>query len=306
MTNKELGHRPVLIEEVIEQLGPKDNETYIDATFGNGGYTERILQSCECKVIAIDRDPTVKKQAERFKKKFGSRFSFVHSKFSQIDKIFKETKEKEINGFVFDIGVSSMQLDDANRGFSFMQDGPLDMRMSQDGQTASDLINKKDKDELADIIYHYGDERNSRKIARNIEKNRTQKKIESTIELAEIIKKSFPSKYYKKHPATKTFQAIRIFINNEIQELHAGLNQAFNLLRANGKICVVTFHSIEDRLVKNFTNKVCLRNKKTKLIKPSSKEILSNPRSRSAKLRVIKREQSNFNYIPISELGFEL
>ena len=199
-----------------------------------------------------------------------------------------------------------MQLDDANRGFSFMQDGPLDMRMSQDGQTASDLINKKDKDELADIIYHYGDERNSRKIARNIEKNRTQKKIESTIELAEIIKKSFPSKYYKKHPATKTFQAIRIFINNEIQELHAGLNQAFNLLRVNGKICVVTFHSIEDKLVKNFTNKVCLRNKKTKLIKPSSKEILSNPRSRSAKLRVIKREQFNFNYIPISELGFEL
>ena len=239
-------------------------------------------------------------------KKYGSRFSFVHSKFSQIDKIFKETKEKEINGFVFDIGVSSMQLDDANRGFSFMQDGPLDMRMSQDGQTASDLINKKDKDELADIIYHYGDERNSRKIARNIEKHRTQKKIESTIELAEIIKKSFPSKYYKKHPATKTFQAIRIFINNEIQELHAGLNQAFNLLRANGKICVVTFHSIEDRLVKNFTNKVCLRNKKTKLIKPSSKEILSNPRSRSAKLRVIKRERLNFNYIPISELGFEL
>ena len=192
MTNKELGHRPVLIEEVIEQLGPKDNETYIDATFGYGGYTERILQSCECKVIAIDRDPTVKKQAERFKKKYGSRFSFVHSKFSQIDKISKETKEKEINGFVFDIGVSSMQLDDANRGFSFMQDGPLDMRMSQDGQTASDLINKKDKDELADIIYHYGDERNSRKIARNIEKHRTQKKIEITIELAEIIKKSFP------------------------------------------------------------------------------------------------------------------
>ena len=306
MTNKELGHRPVLIEEVIEQLGPKDNETYIDATFGYGGYTERILQSCECKVIAIDRDPTVKKQAERFKKKFGSRFSFVHSKFSQIDKIFKETKEKEINGFVFDIGVSSMQLDDANRGFSFMQDGPLDMRMSQDGQTASDLINKKDKDELADIIYHYGDERNSRKIARNIEKHRTQKKIESTIELAEIIKKSFLSKYYKKHPATKTFQAIRIFINNEIQELHAGLNQAFNLLRANGKICVVTFHSIEDRLVKNFTNKVSLKNKKTKLIKPSFKEVLSNSRSRSAKLRVIKRDRLNFNYIPISELGFEL
>ena len=139
MTNKELGHRPVLIEEVIEQLGPKDHETYIDATFGYGGYTERILQSCECKVIAIDRDPAVKKQAERFKKKFGSRFSFVHSKFSQIDKIFKETKEKEINGFVFDIGVSSMQLDDANRGFSFMQDGPLDMRMGLDGQTASDL-----------------------------------------------------------------------------------------------------------------------------------------------------------------------
>ena len=116
-------------------------------------------------------------------KKFGSRFSFVHSKFSQIDKIFKETKEKEINGFVFDIGVSSMQLDDANRGFSFMQDGPLDMRMSQDGQTASDLINKKDKDELADIIYHYGDERNSRKIARNIEKNRTQKKLRVRLSL---------------------------------------------------------------------------------------------------------------------------
>ena len=195
-----------------------------------------------------------------------------------------------------------MQLDDANRGFSFMQDGPLDMRMSQDGQTASDLINKKDKDELADIIYHYGDERNSRKIARNIEKHRTQKKIESTIELAEIIKKSFPSKYYKKHPATKTFQAIRIFINNEIQELHAGLNQAFNLLRANGKICVVTFHSIEDRLVKRFFKNGCFKDEPIKddfgnqkkifetkkFITPTQSELKDNSRSRSAKLRVGK------------------
>jgi len=305
VTHKELGHRPVLIEEVIEQLGPKKNETYIDATFGHGGYTERILQSCECRVIAIDRDPSVKKQAAKFKKRYGSRFSFVHSKFSQIDQIMEKTKEKKINGFVFDIGVSSMQLDDADRGFSFMKEGPLDMRMSQVGQTASELINNKDKNELADIFYHYGDERNSRKIARNIELHRSQKKIDSTIELADIIKKSFPSKYFRKHPATKTFQALRIFINNEIQELHTGLNHAFNFLEKNGKICVVSFHSIEDKLVKNFLNKVSANKKPTKIIKPSPSEILNNPRSRSAKLRVIKREQSDFKYISISDLGFE-
>ena len=305
MTNKELGHRPVLIEEVIEQLGPKKNEIYFDATFGYGGYTERLLESCECKVIAIDRDPSVRKHAERFKEKYGNRFSFVYSKFSEIDQVLEKTEEKKINGFVFDIGVSSMQLDDSKRGFSFMQDGPLDMRMSQSGETASDIINKKNKEDLADIFFYYGDERNSRKIALNIVKFRAQKKIETTLELAEIVKKSFPKKYFKKHPATKTFQALRIFVNNEIHELHQGLNHAYKYLTKNGKLCVITFHSIEDRLVKNFFKLINNNTQSKKVIKASSKEIKDNFRSRSAKLRKVQRSDHKFNYLTLSDLGFE-
>ena len=139
MKKKELAHKPVLIKEIIKLTGPKDNETYFDATFGNGGYSKEFLEVSNCNIIAIDRDPYAKQIAREFKKKYGKRFDFFHSKFSKINEVMEKTEEKEIDGFVFDIGVSSMQLDDANRGFSFMQDGPLDMRMSQDGQTASDL-----------------------------------------------------------------------------------------------------------------------------------------------------------------------
>jgi len=305
MTKKELAHKPVLIKEIIKLTGPKDNETYFDATFGNGGYSKEFLEVSNCNIIAIDRDPYAKPIAREFKKKYGKRFNFFHSKFSEINEVMQKTKAKKINGFLFDIGVSSMQLDFPERGFSFIKEGPLDMRMGQKGTTAYDVVNSKSHEELADIIYYYGDERNSRRIAREIENYRESKKIETTLELAEVVKKCFPKKYYKKHPATKTFQALRIYINNEIEELHSGLNHALKYLKKNGNLYVVTFHSLEDRLVKKFLKIVSQNNKLNKVLKPSKEEIEHNSRSRSAKLRFYEKNNPEFSYIPIEDLGFK-
>ncbi len=305
MTKRELAHKPVLIKEIIKLIGPKDNETYFDATFGNGGYSKEFLEVSNCNIIAIDRDPYVRQIAEEFKKKYGKRFNFFHSKFSEINEVMEKTKEKKINGFLFDIGVSSMQLDFPERGFSFIKKGPLDMRMGQKGTTAYDVVNSKSHEELADIIYYYGEERNSRRIAREIETYRKSKKIETTLELAEVVKKSFPNKYYKKHPATKTFQALRIYINNEIEELHSGLNHALKYLKKKGNLHVVTFHSLEDRLVKKFLKIVSQNKKVNKVLKPSKEEIEHNPRSRSAKLRFYEKNNSELSYIPIEDLGFK-
>ena len=305
MTSKELAHKPVLINEIIKLTRPKDNETYFDATFGNGGYSKEFLELTNCNIIAIDMDPFANQIDNEFKKKYGKRFDFFHSKFSKINEVMEKTEEKEIDGFVFDIGVSSMQLDFPERGFSFMKEGPLDMRMGQEGTTAYDVVNSKSHEELADIIYYYGDEKNSRRIAREIEIYRKSKKIETTLELAEVIKKCFSNKYYKKHPATKTFQALRIYINNELEELHSGLNHALKYLKKNGNLCVVTFHSLEDRLVKNFLRIASQNNKINKVLKPSKEEIEYNSRSRSAKLRFYEKNNLEFGYVPIEDLGFK-
>ena len=306
MIDDEFKHKPVLINEVIESIEPADDKIYFDATFGNGGYSKKILSSSNCKVIAIDRDPSVSSKAKEFEEKYKDRFKFIESRFSQIKKVMEELEREKVNCFLFDIGVSSMQLDNANRGFSFMKDGPLDMRMSNTGKTAGELINTIDQNELADILFHYGDERNSRRIARSIINYRNKKEIKSTLELADIIKKNNKNFKSKINPATKTFQALRMFINNELQELHSGLNQALNLLSIAGKICVVTFHSLEDRMVKNFSKALGSSVKVEKVIKPSDDEVRLNPRSRSAKLRLIQKISNQNKYIPIEECGFSL
>ena len=306
MIDDEFKHKPVLINEVIESIEPADDKIYFDATFGNGGYSKKILSSSNCKVIAIDRDPSVSSKAKEFEEKYKDRFKFIESRFSQIEKVMEELEREKVNCFLFDIGVSSMQLDNANRGFSFMKDGPLDMRMSNTGKTAGELINTIDQNELADILFHYGDERNSRRIARSIINYRNKKEIKSTLELADIIKKNNSNFKSKINPATKTFQALRMFINNELEELHSGLNQALNLLSIAGKICVVTFHSLEDRMVKNFSKALGSSVKVEKVIKPSDDEVRLNPRSRSAKLRLIQKISNQNKYIPIEECGFSL
>ena len=306
MIDDEFKHKPVLINEVIESIEPADDKIYFDATFGNGGYSKKILSSSNCKVIAIDRDPSVSSKAKEFEEKYKDRFKFIESRFSQITKVMEELEREKVNCFLFDIGVSSMQLDNANRGFSFMKDGPLDMRMSNTGKTAGELINTIDQNELADILFHYGDERNSRRIARSIINYRNKKEIKSTLELADIIKKNNTNFKSKINPATKTFQALRMFINNELEELHSGLNQALNLLSIAGKICVVTFHSLEDRMVKNFSKALGSSVKVEKVIKPSDDEVRLNPRSRSAKLRLIQKISNQNKYIPIEECGFSL
>ena len=306
MIDDEFKHKPVLINEVIESIEPADDKIYFDATFGNGGYSKKILSSSNCKVIAIDRDPSVSPKAKEFEEKYKDRFKFIESRFSQIKKVMEGLEREKVNCFLFDIGVSSMQLDNANRGFSFMKDGPLDMRMSNTGKTAGELINTIDQNELADILFHYGDERNSRRIARSIINYRNKKEIKSTLELADIIKKNNKNFKSKINPATKTFQALRMFINNELEELHSGLNQALNLLSIAGKICVVTFHSLEDRMVKNFSKALGSSVKVEKVIKPSDDEVRLNPRSRSAKLRLIQKISNQNKYIPIEECGFSL
>ena len=306
MIDDEFKHKPVLINEVIESIEPADDKIYFDATFGNGGYSKKILSSSNCKVIAIDRDPSVSSKAKEFEEKYKDRFKFIESRFSQIKKVMEELEREKVNCFLFDIGVSSMQLDNANRGFSFMKDGPLDMRMSNTGKTAGELINTIEQNELADILFHYGDERNSRRIARSIINYRNKKEIKSTLELADIIKKNNTNFKSKINPATKTFQALRMFINDELEELHSGINQALNLLSIAGKICVVTFHSLEDRMVKNFSKALGSSVKVEKVIKPSDDEVRLNPRSRSAKLRLIQKISNQNKYIPIEECGFSL
>ena len=201
-------HIPVMLQEVLAALNPQKGELYVDATFGNGGYTRAILEAANCKVIALDRDPTVRIRANEIKNMYGERFEFRFGQFGD----FADLVPEKINGAVFDIGVSSMQLDEAERGFSFSKEGALDMRMSQSGVSAKDIVNTYDEQALADLIYQYGEEKKSRQIAREIAEYRKHKEIETTTELAEIIYKVIHKKFGEIDPATRTFQALRIAI----------------------------------------------------------------------------------------------
>ncbi len=300
-------HISVLANEVVASLNLRQGLCYVDCTFGAGGYTKLMLDTCDCKVIAIDRDDIVKETAEIFKIKYKDRFEFVSDKFSNIADVLSSLNVEKVSGIVCDLGVSSMQLDNADKGFSFNKEGPLSMEMGINEVSAYDVVNTYEENEIADIIYKYGEERLSRRIARAIVNKRKEKEIETTLELADIVTKCMPSKG-KIHPATRTFQALRIYVNQELQEVEELLTNSLTLLENGGRLAMVSFHSLEDRIVKNFFNlksgkdngvsrylpKLVENNADLKIItrKPviaSDDEILANPRSRSAKLRVAEK-----------------
>ena len=295
-----------MLNEVLAALNPQDGETYVDATFGNGGYTEAILKAADCKVIAIDRDPTVLPRTEELKALYGSRFEFRRGQFGDIKALINQP----VNGVVFDIGVSSMQLDQAERGFSFSKDAPLDMRMSQQGETAADLVNTESREELARILRDYGEEPYAWQIAGKIVEARETAPILTTLQLADTVASAMPpaERRKNKNPSRRTFQALRIAVNHELDALEEGLDTIFDHLAPGGRLCVITFHSLEDRLVKNkfrrwstactcppeFPVCVCGGKAKAKLItrKPieaDTQELEENRRSRSAHLRVLEK-----------------
>ena len=276
-------HIPVMLNQVIEHLQPKANGTYIDCTFGAGGYSKAILASCACKLYAIDQDPSVIEYAKAIE---SDRFQFISQNFANLHEIAKQYDLKNIDGIIFDLGVSSMQLDQAERGFSFNKEARLDMRMSNSGIDAWEVVNKFTEEDLADIIYYYGEETFARRIARKIVEMRKASPINTTIELSKIVS-SIVKRNGRIDPATKTFQAIRIYVNDELKSLKKALQSSLEILGINGKIIIVSFQGLEDRIVKDFVTQTS--EVTAKLYKPSNEEIESNPRSRSAKLRCIER-----------------
>lgn len=290
-------HIPVLLKEMLLQLSPHSGGIYVDATFGAGGYSKAILESADCKVYAIDRDETVTKFYDDLNVKYPDRINLFIEKFSNIKNLLDSNNIKGINGIVFDVGVSSMQLDNGDRGFSFLRDGPLNMSMDNySHMNASTFVNALREEEIANTIYNYGGERHSRKIARAIVNARKKKIIKTTFELADIVRSVVFRGKSKIDPATRTFQAIRIWVNDELGELEKGIKAASEILSENGKLIVVTFHSLEDRIVKTLFKDLCepgstktffLLNKK--VMKASAEEVNANPRARSAKLRAIQR-----------------
>ena len=303
-------HQTVLQAEAIEALAIKKDGNYIDATFGRGGHSKAILSLLSEKgcLIAIDRDPEAITHANKFKDQ-DSKLKVVQATFGEIGKL-KETEELrgKIDGILFDLGVSSPQLDNPDRGFRFMHDGPLDMRMNQmDQLSAAQWINTATEKEIADVLFRFGEERHSRRMAKRVVAARQEKDIETTGQLAELVKAANPAWEKGKHPATRAFQAIRIHINNELEQIEDALNGAVELLRGEGRLVVISFHSLEDRIVKNFlTNKARGDNfprdlpvtaeqlnptlkKIGKAIRAKETEVLNNPRARSAVMRVAEK-----------------
>jgi 16S rRNA (cytosine1402-N4)-methyltransferase len=303
-------HVPVLLAEVIAALDPREGEIHVDGTFGAGGYTKAILNT-GARVFAFDRDPDAIREGSILEDGSGGRLTLVPERFSRMRQALAARGVEAVDGVTLDIGVSSMQLDRAERGFSFQADGPLDMRMEQEGPSAADFLNNADEDKIADVLYHYGEEPKSRRIARAIVAARP---IERTRQLAEIVRKAVGHKPgMKKDPATRTFQAIRIHLNEELHELEGGLVAAEYVLRPGGRLAVVTFHSLEDRLVKRFLRErsgavpAASRHLPApategpspsfeavgKAIRPAEPEIKANPRARSATLRVARRTSAS-------------
>lgn len=302
-----------MAKEVIEYLRPHPEGTYVDATLGLGGHTEAILESSnyQAKVIGFDVDKETLSVSKRELSAFTSHVVFVNENFSEIDKVLENLGINEVDGIVADLGMSSYQLEMSGRGFSFRRAETLDMRMDTElSGTAYDLINEKDEEEISKILKEYGEEKWSKKIAREIARFRRKKPIETSVELADIVSRAIPRKFHPRgiHPATKTFQAIRIAVNDELENLEIFLEKAVPLLKAGGRIAVISFHSLEDRLVKNMFKKfsspcicppqlpICMCGRKGILkiltrspLTPSTEEVLNNPRSRSAKLRIGER-----------------
>ena len=294
-------HVPVLLEEVIAALDPQPGDVVIDATFGAGGYTRALLDR-GATVHAFDRDPDAIAAGQRWAetRESPSRLVLHPHRFSEMLDVMTSVGPARVDGVVMDIGVSSMQLDQAHRGFAFSADGPLDMRMSQDGASAADFLNTADEKAIADVLYTYGEERQSRRVARAIVAARP---LETTGELARIVRRALGHKPHdKKDPATRTFQAVRIHVNGELDELSAGLSAAESLLREGGRLAVVSFHSLEDRIVKRFLREASstpsasrhvplaaqddpVFSQVSKAIKPGEAELERNPRARSSVLR---------------------
>ncbi len=309
------GHVPVLLNEVLEALAPRDGAIYVDATFGAGGYSRAILEAADCAVWGLDHDPEAIAEGRPLAEGYAGRLTLVEGRFSEMDDL---VTARPIDGVALDLGVSSMQLDRPERGFSFRADGPLDMRMGGEGPSAADLVNGCPESELADIIYRYGEERRSRRIARAIVEARRSERIERTLQLAEIVRAAVKPQVRPRgetiHPATRTFQALRIAVNDELAEIDAGLAAAERLLAPGGRLAVVAFHSLEDRKVKSFlrtrsgalprtsrhlpattqvdrapTFELLLKGAR----KPTATEISVNPRARSARLRAARRTSAD-------------
>lgn len=297
-----MSHIPVLLDEVLSVLRPANGETYIDGTFGAGGYSRAILAAADCHLIAFDRDPDVEPRARQLQAEFGTRFQFIHAPFSSLDQY---TDGEKVDGVVLDIGVSSMQLDQAERGFSFQKSGPLDMRMAKSGVSAYDAITHLTHAELARVFKTFGDEPRAKRCADFIVRAREDKAIVTTDALADIIGAAL-GRGGKRHPATRVFQALRIYINDELGELYQALLAAERILKPGGRLVVVSFHSLEDRMVKTFFKQRCGKLAGTSRYAPptleqgpvasfickgkqglaaSAAEIQVNPRARSARLR---------------------
>ncbi|HYR67047.1 MAG TPA: 16S rRNA (cytosine(1402)-N(4))-methyltransferase RsmH [Reyranella sp.] len=303
-------HIPVLAREVVDALRPRDGGCYVDGTFGAGGYSSAVLDRAQCQVIALDRDPDAIATGQALAERYAPRLRLIEGRFGDMAELLSAEGVDEVDGVALDLGVSSMQFDQADRGFSFRASGPLDMRMERSGPSAADLVNEADEAELADIIWRYGEERKSRRVARAIVEARRQKPIETTGELAEIVRRAVgPQGRDESDPATRTFQALRIAVNDELGELERGLAAAEQVLAPGGRLAVVSFHSLEDRAVKQFVRARAGRvpapsrhappraqNRATTLsdltrkpVVPTAAEIAANPRARSARLRVAEK-----------------
>jgi 16S rRNA (cytosine1402-N4)-methyltransferase len=317
------GHLPVMAAEVLADLAPADGETYVDGTFGGGGYTRAILDAAACTVWAIDRDAEAVARGNRMAEDYKGRLTVLEGRFGDMNSLLRGRGIDAVDGIVLDLGLSSFQLDDAARGFSFQAEGPLDMRMGAEGPSAADAVNALPEQELARIIYEYGDERASRAIARAIVAARGEEAIETTQQLAEIVRRAVARRTRgagarrgktRIDPATRTFQALRIHVNDELGELSRGLAAAEALLKPGGRLVVVSFHSLEDRSVKSFFSARCGSRARPSrhqpspssrgtareaaptfsllhrgMVKPSAAEITRNPRARSARMRAAIR-----------------
>lgn len=304
-------HIPVLLNEVVESIAPKDGGVYVDGTFGAGGYTRAVLDAADCTVYAIDRDPDAIREGQKLVDAYKGRLHLLHGTFGEMAELVRGEGVDFVDGVMLDIGVSSMQIDRAERGFSFQKDGALDMRMSQNGLSAADVLNTFGEREIADIIYKYGEERFSRRIAAAVVEQRKNAPFKTTLEFADLIRRTVPHKREDIDPATRSFQALRIYVNDELGQLESGLSAAHNLLKAGGRMAIVSFHSLEDRIVKTFMQEksgktanpsrympvvekqaATLKTITKKPILPTESETKFNPRARSARLRVAEKAES--------------
>lgn len=283
-----MSHLPVMLNECLEGLNVQACHWYIDGTFGAGGHSQALLER-KARVLAIDQDTQVLETARTFSGQYPEQFKFAAGNFRDLDQHAAQAGLEKVSGVLLDLGVSSMQIDNPERGFAFRQDGPLDMRMNPESASASEVVNSLNQEDLAAIIYKYGEERYSRRIARAIIEERKKQKISTTSQLVNIIQRAYPSKTRQDHPARRTFQALRIYVNDELGALEDGLEAAKNILEDQGRLVVLSYHSLEDRIVKQTMKGPSFNMLYKKPLTATDQEIESNPRARSAKLRVAEK-----------------